>query len=132
MADYLLDTQYLIWFQDDSSHIPTSVLEKITNINNRIYFSQISLFEIVIKQQIGKLPGFSATIEDVYNEAIKEQFTFLPITNNHIQNYRSIPLFPEHRDPFDRLLIATAHAEQLTLITSDKHFYLYQSLVSIL
>ena len=132
MANYLLDTQYLIWFQEDNSKIPQSVLFEIIHPDNRIYFSQVSLFEIVIKQRIGKLPNFTADINDIYNEAIKENFIFLPILNTYLLNYRNIPLFPLHRDPFDRLLIAIAYTENLIIITADKNFPLYNSLVKIL
>ncbi len=90
------------------------------------------MFEIVIKQQIGKMPYFKASIKDVYEEAINQHFTFLPIQNNRIINYRSIPLFPTHRDPFDRLLIATAFTENLIVITSDTNFNLYNKLIKIL
>lgn len=132
MASYLLDTQYLIWFEDNNANIPLSKLDIIIDASNTIYFSQISLFEIAIKQQIGKLPHFQASIQEVYEEAVKQHFIFIPIENRHIINYRNIPLFANHRDPFDRLLIATAFTGDLTVITSDSNFGLYDKLIQIL
>ncbi len=103
---YLLDTHCLIWFQENNPKIPSKVMEVIQNPDNIILFSQISLFEISIKQTIGKLSNFYATIEEIYNQALNDDFTFLPITNQHLFNYSTIPLIDDHRDPFDRLLVA--------------------------
>jgi PIN domain nuclease of toxin-antitoxin system len=121
----------LIWFQEDNPKTPKPVMQLLQIGENRIYFSQISLFEIAIKQTIGKLPNFTATITEVYEQAISDDFIFLPIHNRHIEIYNKVPLLAEHRDPFDRLLIATAHAESLTVITSDKNFALYSDLARV-
>jgi PIN domain nuclease of toxin-antitoxin system len=58
---YLLDTYSLIWFQEANLKIPQHVMQEVQNSANAIYFSQVSLFEIAIKQKIGKLPSFEAT-----------------------------------------------------------------------
>lgn len=129
---YLLDTHCLIWFQENSPKIPAKVMNAIQNPINAIYFSQISLFEIAIKQKIGKLPLFEATISEVYAQAIKDNFTFLPFQNTHIEAYKKVPLFQEHRDPFDRLLIAAAQEENLIVITADKNFSLYVPQITVL
>lgn len=63
---YLLDTHMLIWFQEDNPKIPAPVMRLLQNKENRIFFSQVSLFEIAIKQTIGKLPQFTASINEVY------------------------------------------------------------------
>lgn len=125
----LLDTHALIWYQGDNPQLPKSVITEIRNENNTVFFSQVNLFEITIKQKIGKLPLFKASVENVYENAISDGFDFLSIQNVHIYNYGQIPLFANHRDPFDRLLIATAYAEDLIIITSDKNFNLYSALV---
>jgi PIN domain nuclease of toxin-antitoxin system len=90
------------------------------------------LFEIAIKQKIGKLPDFSASIQNICNQAIDNGFTFLNIQNSHIQTYNSIPLFEQHRDPFDRLLIATAIEEKAIVISDDNKFNLYNNLIEVL
>lgn len=128
---YLLDTHCLIWFQENNSQIPQTVMKEIQNPDNAILFSQISLFEIAIKQKIGKLLSFSASTNDIYEQAIKDDFSFLPIQNKHIEAYQNIPLLPDHRDPFDRLLIATASTDNLIIITADKNFSLYSSFVTV-
>ena len=104
----------------------------IQNPENTIFFSQLNLFEIAIKQAIGKLPEFTSDTDEVYHQAIKDNFTFLPIENNHINSYKKAPLLAEHRDPFDRLLIATAYEENAIILTADKKFSLYSGFVQIL
>lgn len=126
---YLLDTHTLLWFQENNSKIPQAVMNLIKDTGNVIFFSQISLFEISIKQKIGKLPKLYATIEEIYNQAIFDGFTFLNIQNSHIYNYNNISLLAEHRDPFDRLLISTANLEKVIILSADEKFKLYKSLV---
>jgi PIN domain nuclease of toxin-antitoxin system len=131
-SDYLLDTNCLIWFQENNPKIPGRVMEVIQQTNNTIYFSQLSLFEISIKQAIGKLPAFSASIEKVYRQALNDGFTFLPIQNQHIYLYSKVTLLKTHRDPFDRLLIATAMHESATILSADDKLGLYKDLVTVL
>ena len=128
---YLLDTHILIWFQEDNSKIPKPVMQLLQDRENQVFFSQISLFEIAIKQTIGKLPLFTASITEVYEQALRDDFIFLPIQNKHIEAYSNVPLLENHRDPFDRILIATAHAEGLTMITGDNNFSLYPDLIGL-
>lgn len=103
----------------------------LQNPHNAILFSQISLFEITIKQRIGKLSQFTATIEEIFNQALIDGFTFLPIDNNHLFQYNNIPLYEQHRDPFDRLLLATALSEKATLLSADGNFNLYKEILEV-
>jgi len=105
---YLLDTHSLIWFQENNPQTSDLAMELIQNPENEVLFSRISLYEISIKQKIGKLPAFYASIEEVYQQALNDKFTFVPILNQHIYNYNNVPMLGDHRDLFDRLLIATA------------------------
>lgn len=129
--NYILDTHCLIWFQEDNPKIPSGVMERIQDPLNTVFFSQISLFEITIKQTIGKLPNFTADLHDVYHRAIADDFTYLPIKNQHLFNYKKIPLFSEHRDPFDRLLISTAYEENAVMLSADNNFNLYAGFIDV-
>jgi PIN domain nuclease of toxin-antitoxin system len=131
-VNFLLDTHALIWFQENNPKISGAIMRSIQDPNNTILFSQISLFEISIKQKIVKLPSFSATVEDVYNQAINDGFMFLPIQNKHIFNYNKVPLKEDHRDPFDRLLIATAIEENAAIITADEKINLYTDMIKVI
>ncbi len=129
---YLLDTHALIWYQGGNTKLPIHVIDEIRNKDNIILFSQLSLFEITIKQTIGKLPDFKADIERIYEQALQDGFSFLNIENQHISAYRKIPVLERHRDPFDRLLIATAYEENAKIITADSHFSLYSENIKVL
>jgi len=129
---YLLVTHTLIWFQENNPKIPSDVLKIIQNPENIIFFSQVSLFEIGIKQKIGKLPSFYASLEEVYLQGIEDGFTFLSIQNQHLFAYLQIPLMESHRDPFDRLLISTATTEKAAILTADKTFRFYNDIVEVI
>lgn len=122
----------MLWFQENNPKIPEKLMRSIQEPSNIIFFSQLSLFEISIKQKIGKLPAFRATVEEVYNQAINDGFTFLSIQNNHLFNYNNVPLKEDHRDPFDRLLIATAVEEGAAIVTADEKFNLYADLIKVI
>jgi len=124
---YLLDTHCLIWFQENNPKTPKQVLNIIQEPENIILFSQISLFEISIKQKIGKLHS-QITTQEMYHQGIKDGFTFVDIRNQHIYKYDHIPFMEHHRDPFDRLLIATAMVEDAIILSNDSNFKLYHSI----
>lgn len=117
---YLIDTQVFIW----AIMSPGKIEDNARTIleNNTIWVSQISLFEIAIKQKIGKLPELTLSIEALVNQLYKDGFQLLPIRNTHIAAYNSIPLITDHRDPFDRLILAAAFAEKMPIISADARF----------
>lgn len=95
-------------------------------------FSQRSLLEISIKQRIDKLSTFYVIVEEIFQQAISDGFTFLSIQNKHIFNYIKIPLVEDNCDPFGRLLIATALAEDAVIISADEKLFKYPGLVKML
>jgi PIN domain nuclease of toxin-antitoxin system len=124
---FIIDTQILIWFNLDNGKLKQRVLELITNPENLVYVSQISLFEIAVKQNVGKLSDLDWGTFTIKKQLEKDGFQFLNIENKHIQRYISLTKFDSHRDPFDRLLISTAISERLTVISADEKFKLYSS-----
>ena len=68
--NYLLDTHCLLWFQEDSPKLPERARSIIENTDNIIFVSQISLFEIAIKQSIGKLPDFASTVAEICHQSV--------------------------------------------------------------
>lgn len=128
---YLLDTHALLWSADDLTRFSPSALNLISDSANQFFFSQISLFEIAIKLKIGKMPGATGSVKELFDLAIQNDFTLLNLENKHIQAYDQVPLFQEHRDPFDRILIAQAISEGLPIITIDEKFNLYSDQVRI-
>ena len=104
----------------------------LEDIDNEIYVSHFSFQEIAIKLQVGKLPEFIVSVEEFAQRLADDDFISLPITINHIISYKNIPFYEDHRDPFDRMILATALSENLTLITSDDKFDRYSPLVEII
>lgn len=121
--EYLADTQILIWSIISPGKIRPSV--RIILEENTIWISQISLFEIAIKQKIGKLPEFMLPTDALINQLYQDGFQLLFLKNVHLTAYNSIPLLADHRDPFDRLILASAFAENLTVISADERFHHY-------
>lgn len=120
---YLLDTQIVIWSLEDNSKLKASLRIIIENPEYTIFISQFSLMEMSIKLKLGKLPEFIVSIEYMIEHFLLDGFMLLPIMNSHIFSYQSIPFYADHRDPFDRFLLATALAEQTPIISSDENFY---------
>ncbi len=115
----LLDTHILVWYVMGDEQLPIPWREMIESNQNQKFFSIASLWEIAIKTNIGKL-----TIKYPLDRLIPADFQRLPIELPHLLAYQQLPL--HHRDPFDRMLIAQAQAEQLTLMTQDPNFPLYE------
>jgi len=87
--------------------------------------------ELVIKKSVGKLPDFLPDIVEVVKAWLNNGFEILPLSEKHIFSYQSIPLDPNHKDPFDRFLIAIAKEENFVIITEDSKFQLYNSIISL-
>jgi PIN domain nuclease of toxin-antitoxin system len=129
----ILDTQIIIWFQLFEKKLSSSIYELLADTKNTIFVSQISLFEIAIKQKTGKLPELDKPIEEIIELIKNDGFKILSIKNSHIIAYHSVPFFADlHKDPFDRLLIATALFENLPIISADEKFRLYDSIVTLI
>lgn len=129
--NYLIDTQILIWYQLDSTKLNLRIRGLLNNRNNIVIVSQISLFEIAIKQKLGKLPELDLSIEIWANLIKQDAFNLLTLQTGHIEAYSQIPLLPDHRDPFDRLLLATALSENMAIISADANFKLYEPQVQL-
>lgn len=126
----LVDTQIVLWVLDSPSRLSKRHMDILLDGANVVQVSQISLFEIAIKSTIGKLPHRALAM--VERQWAANGFDVLPLTNAHIDAYSDVPLMPDHRDPFDRLIIATAMSENIGLITTDKSFEAYSPMIKLL
>nr|WKN34361.1 type II toxin-antitoxin system VapC family toxin [Tunicatimonas sp. TK19036] len=120
---YLLDTNALLWAMENDGHLTEKAREAIINGDNDIYVSIASLWEIAIKLSINKL-DLTKTIDEIIQEMEHQGMFILQISLNAIRNVRNMPF--HHRDPFDRLIIAQAQADDLIVITKDEIFEEYQ------
>ncbi len=109
----LLDTHAALWWLSDPEKLTAEARLAIASIENEVYLSSASLWEIHLKAGKGKLNVPSSLIDALREQEIDE----LKITWKHTERTRSLPFI--HLDPFDRLLIAQALEEGLTLVTRD-------------
>lgn len=119
----LLDTHVLIWFLSKKSALSDETRAIIVDPGNKKFLSIASIWEMSIKAGLGKLK-LSLSIREIITEFQGAGGTILPITTEHALATGNLPL--HHRDPFDRMLIAQALYEDLTLITHDGLFANYQ------
>lgn len=124
---YLLDTHTLLWLLFEPKKLSTDVTTILKNRRNKAFVSLVTFWEIATKLKIGKLSLSGLTIVDIKKECKKLGFKILPISFEDIQEYLSLPLFKNHRDPFDRMLIASSIQKELTLISCDTKLSQYSN-----
>jgi PIN domain nuclease of toxin-antitoxin system len=122
MGRYLLDTHTAIWYFNGDKALSDTAKEIILELSNQIYMSAVSAWELAIKINLGKLE-FNGQVARFVHLAETYGFSILPIKTMHLTVLEKLPLL--HRDPFDRLLTATAIAEQMTFISADKNIAQY-------
>jgi PIN domain nuclease of toxin-antitoxin system len=113
----LLDTHALLWFVSNDSALSVSARSLIEDADE-VFVSVASAWEAAIKANLGKLTLDAASVEAFFEEQMRiNDFTYLAIAPAHVFRAAALPL--HHRDPFDRLLIAQALAEELSLVTRE-------------
>lgn len=115
---FLLDTHIIIWAVGRTDRL-TLVHREILEREDECVASIASLWEITIKKSLGKLD----VRDDLADLLQKTGVAIMPIKTEHLTAVRTLP--HHHRDPFDRMLIAQAMTENLTMLTVDRHFALY-------
>lgn len=118
MARWLLDTQVLLWLDAEPEKIPRQVLAQLDRVD-AVYFSAASVWELEIKRSAGKIRFDGRVTAFAERAGLAE----LPIAARHAEAAAALPL--HHKDPFDRMLVAQAIAEGLTLVTADQRLRAY-------
>ncbi len=118
----LLDTHLLIWNAREPHRLTSQAFTLINEPANELFFSAVSIWEIAIKQALCK-PGFDIKANIVRRGLLQNLYQEVPLSSLHAVAVESLPLI--HRDPFDRILIAQAITEGLTLLTSDARLSQY-------
>ena len=119
----LLDTQSLIWFDQDDPRLPARAKALLESSENELWLSPASYWEIAIKVSIGKLTLASPFDEFMTRIIAQNGLVVLPILVKHC--WLLVGLEYHHRDPFDRLLIAQAMSECVPVVSSDEQFDAY-------
>lgn len=114
----LLDTHVVLWWLVDDTTLDAGIKDRL-DVDSEIFVSSATVWEIGIKQALGKLIGDS----DLAKRVRDSGFAPLPIVADHAIAAAALPL--HHRDPFDRMLIGQAACERLTLMTRDRRFAAY-------
>ena len=117
---FLLDTHTLLWWLSDDPSLSGSVRKIIARTANNVLVSAASAWEIATKVRLGRLPMAADLVRDFAAYLAHESFEPLPITVEHAT--RAGLLAGPHKDPFDRMLIAQAQAEQVAIISNDGVF----------
>lgn len=116
----LLDTHVLLWWLDDPSSIAGRARELIADSSRAVFVSAAAAWEITIKRQLGKLDA----PDDLEDALERERFQHLPTGVRHALAVAELP--PIHADPFDRIQIAQARLEGLTIVTRDGRIPRYE------
>lgn len=120
----MLDTQAWLWLQTTPDRLSESVLARLSDPENDLFLSAASAWEIAIKYALGKLPLPEPPTEYVPTRLRTSGASPLPVEHRHALHVATLP--HHHRDPFDRLLIAQAQLNDLTLLTADPQFSSYR------
>ena len=119
----LLDTHAFLWWLAGEDTLSATAGAAVTHEGNDIFISAASTWEIATKHRVGKLPGVAAIVPDLDRTIMDQGFIGLPIGLRHGQVAGAFP--GPHRDPFDRMLIAQAMLETLTLVSNERPFDAY-------
>jgi PIN domain nuclease of toxin-antitoxin system len=112
----LLDTHLLLWVAGQPGRLSQETRELIEDKENELIFSTASLWEVVIKRGLGR-DDFKVDPRLLRRGLLDNGYSELPISSEHVMAIETLP--PLHKDPFDRVLIAQALVEGITLLTTD-------------
>jgi len=119
----LLDTHTFLWLDGSPEQLSAAALAACEDATNELYLSVVSAWEIQIKHQINRLQLDVPLEEMIQEQQTANDLKILPVELPHVYILRQLPL--HHHDPFDRLLIAQAKAEQMRLVSADRQFAPY-------
>lgn len=115
----LLDTHVVLWWLADDPTLAEDIKDRLDHEPD-VYISPASVWEVAIKQELGKIDGPRDLPERIRDSGFRQ----LPVTMTHAIEAGRLPLI--HRDPFDRMLVAQARCEGLVIVTRDAHIKRYE------
>lgn len=113
---FLLDTHLLLWAAGEPKRLSKAVRSLLEDTDNELLFSAASLWEVAIKSALGR-KDFRVEVRLLRRGLLDNGYSELPIVSDHVVAIESLP--PIHKDPFDRVLVAQATVEGITLLTND-------------
>ncbi len=127
--NFLLDTHIAIWAVEDNPRLSSAARAHLANPEASFFVSVVSLWEIAIKHAKHGVKEMPMAAKDALGFFQASGFTIVPVSASHVLSLESLPR--HHDDPFDRLLIATAHAEPYRLLTADARLGPYGAMVTV-
>lgn len=125
---FLLDTHILLWTTVASQRLPEKARDLIEDLDNTIAFSTASIWEVAIKTGLAR-SDFAINPRRLYENLLENGYEELPVLGQHAAAVADLPDI--HKDPFDRILVAQAFVEGISLITADKTVASYGGLVRL-
>lgn len=126
----LPDTHIFLWYITGDPRLPATVLPLIRDPANEVYLSPVSVWETVVKYQLGKLPLPQSPEAYVPQQRQHHQIKSLPLDEDSVTNLAQLPAL--HTDPFDRMLICQAIQHDLTLASTDDAVRNYSAHISLI
>ena len=123
MSKYLLDTHTLLWMQDDNKLLSSTAKRILSDTSSQLFISIASFWEIVIKSSLGKIQ-LDYTINELSEACTATDIVILPIKISTLNQLKTLPSV--HKDPFDRVIVATAIELDLQVITVDPNIRKYK------
>lgn len=112
----LLDTHVLLWAAGQPERLSTKTRRLLNDATNALFFSAVSLWEVVIKRDLGR-EDFKADARELRRALLDNGYNELAVTSAHALAIEDLPAL--HKDPFDRMLLAQSRVEGITLLTAD-------------
>ena len=122
----LLDTHAVLWWVNEHEKLSNEAKSILLGDTNILYLSIVSAWEIAIKTSLGKLTDFEGGVKEFLTVVTDMPVHILPVEPYYIETVERLPFI--HRDPFDRMIVATAIAEHMTILTSDENIHKYDVL----
>jgi len=124
----LLDTHTALWLLNEYEQLSSVAKSLLLNDENTLHISVASAWEVAIKTSTGKLTEFDGGVGSFMAELEEMPIILLPIKPKYLEIVETLPFI--HRDPFDRLLIATAKTENMIILTADENIHKYDVLTT--
>jgi len=115
----LLDTHTVVWYFEGAPELSAKAKSAIEDSGNEIFVSIVSAWEIAIKRSLDRDKTTLCSVAEFFDEVAASGFELLTLEPRHVRPVETLPY--HHRDPFDRLLIATAAVEDMTFLSSDEN-----------
>ena len=123
---FLIDTHLLLWAA--AGILPRKAVPYFMDEGNELLFSSASMWEVVIKKGLGR-PDFKVEPAALYRGLLDNGYSEISVTSHHVLMVSDLP--PIHKDPFDRILVAQAKAEGVTLLSSDRIVSKYSQVIFV-